>query len=173
MFDKFGEFDSAEEINRAAAAQKAEGDLEALKMLAIENGLDSEDAEDYMKDMLPELCTPTMAAIGKLKVEAENLKLEREFAMLKEELQMNCMSFSWLAVGIRKKGKSLAEYLAKIIDKGYQDAVTPPKAILDKVTAVPSQYRDSMKTGMPDKKDRMEVMEKYYRIEGGEKRDSV
>ena len=26
MFDKFGEFDSVEELNRAAAAQKAEGD---------------------------------------------------------------------------------------------------------------------------------------------------
>ena len=33
MFDKFGEFDSAEEINRAAAAQKAEGDDEAVMEL--------------------------------------------------------------------------------------------------------------------------------------------
>ena len=29
MFDKFGEFDSVEEINRAAAAQKEEGDEDA------------------------------------------------------------------------------------------------------------------------------------------------
>ena len=29
MFEKFGEFDSAEEINRAAEAQKREGDTEA------------------------------------------------------------------------------------------------------------------------------------------------
>ena len=28
MFDKFGEFDSAEELNRAAAAQRDEGDEE-------------------------------------------------------------------------------------------------------------------------------------------------
>ena len=47
MFDKFGEFDSAEEINRAAAAQLKEGDLDAVKTIAEENGLDSEDAEDY------------------------------------------------------------------------------------------------------------------------------
>lgn len=40
MFDKFGEFDSAEELNRAAAAQKAEGDLEALIALAVGNGID-------------------------------------------------------------------------------------------------------------------------------------
>ena len=45
MWDKFGEFDSAEELNRAAAAQKAEGDREALIMLAEENGIDRDDAE--------------------------------------------------------------------------------------------------------------------------------
>ena len=46
MFDKFGEFDSVEELNRAAAGQKEQGDLEALISLAIENGLDKEDAEE-------------------------------------------------------------------------------------------------------------------------------
>ena len=45
MFEKFGEFDSWEEINRAAAAQKAEGDYEAIKTLAEENGLDPDDAQ--------------------------------------------------------------------------------------------------------------------------------
>lgn len=30
MFEKFGEFDSYEEINRAAKAQLEEGDLEAM-----------------------------------------------------------------------------------------------------------------------------------------------
>ena len=45
MFEKFGEFDSYEEINRAAEAQKAEGDTEAILALAKENGLDEEDAQ--------------------------------------------------------------------------------------------------------------------------------
>ena len=42
MFDKFGEFDSCEELNRAAAAQFKEGDDEALIALAEENGIDRE-----------------------------------------------------------------------------------------------------------------------------------
>ena len=46
MWDKFGEFDSWEEINKAAEGQKAEGDKEALKELAKENGLE-DNAEDY------------------------------------------------------------------------------------------------------------------------------
>ena len=38
MEKKFGIFNTVEELNRAAAAQKAEGDLEALIGLATENG---------------------------------------------------------------------------------------------------------------------------------------
>ena len=38
MFEKFGEFDSYEEINRVAKAQLEEGDLEAIKTIAEENG---------------------------------------------------------------------------------------------------------------------------------------
>lgn len=48
MFDKFGEFDSADEMNRAAAAQRKEGDNEAILAIAEENGIDREDAMDFM-----------------------------------------------------------------------------------------------------------------------------
>ena len=48
MFDTFGEFDSAEEINKAAAGQLAQGDTQAIKDIARENGLDPADAEDYL-----------------------------------------------------------------------------------------------------------------------------
>ena len=75
MWDKFGEFDSAEELNRAAAAQKAEGDREALIMLAEENGIDRDDAEDYLDGAVDELVTPLMAAVGKLQIEAADLEL--------------------------------------------------------------------------------------------------
>ena len=68
LFEKFGEFDSAEELNRAAAAQLAEGDIDAIYGIAEENGIDREDAEDYIDGAAPELCTPIMAALGKLKV---------------------------------------------------------------------------------------------------------
>ena len=47
MYKKFGEFDSWEEINRAARAQLEEGDLDAIKEIAKENGLDPEDVEDF------------------------------------------------------------------------------------------------------------------------------
>lgn len=74
MFDKFGEFDSAEELNRAAAAQKEEGDYEAIYAIAKENGIDREDAQDYIDDLVPELASPEMAAYGKLDIEEADLK---------------------------------------------------------------------------------------------------
>ena len=58
MFEKFGEFDSAEEINRAAEAQKREGDTEAVLVIAEENGIDREDAEDFLDGIVPELASP-------------------------------------------------------------------------------------------------------------------
>lgn len=76
MFEKFGEFDSCEEINRAAKAQLEEGDLEAIRTIAEENGLDPEDAEDFCTGAIEELTTPILAAIGKLELEAKDLKLE-------------------------------------------------------------------------------------------------
>lgn len=58
MFDTFGEFDSAEEINKAAAGQLAQGDTQAIRDIARENGLDSADAEDYIAGDVTELCNP-------------------------------------------------------------------------------------------------------------------
>lgn len=75
MFDKFGEFDSYEEINRAAKAQLEEEDLEAIKTIAEENGLDLEDAEDFCTGAIEELTTPSLAAMGKLELEAKDLSL--------------------------------------------------------------------------------------------------
>ena len=75
MFEKFGEFDSAEEINRAAKAQLKEGDKEAIEGIAMENGLDQEDVEDFCTGTIEELTTPVLAALGKLDVEAKELGL--------------------------------------------------------------------------------------------------
>jgi len=80
MEKKFGIFNTVEELNRAAAAQKSEGDLEALIGLATENGLEKEDAEEYMEstDLEDFFCNATMAAIGKLNMEAQDLNLKSQ-----------------------------------------------------------------------------------------------
>lgn len=42
MFDRFGEFNSAEEINETAVNLRKEGDTDSLKVLAEENGIDAD-----------------------------------------------------------------------------------------------------------------------------------
>ena len=66
MFDKFGEFNSAEEINEVAAAQLQEGDTDAVMTIARENGIDEGDAQDYIDGIVDKLCSTLMAAFGKI-----------------------------------------------------------------------------------------------------------
>ena len=72
MFDKFGEFDSAEELNKAAEGLRNEGDRESLIELAKENGIDPEDAEDYFSGEMEKLAGNRLAAVARLKVEKES-----------------------------------------------------------------------------------------------------
>ena len=87
MEHKFGVFDTVEELNRAAAAQMAEGDNEALFALAAENGIGQEDVEDYLKGYADELATPLMAALGKLEMEAAELQLQSQLSDWKDQIE--------------------------------------------------------------------------------------
>lgn len=74
LFTKFGEFDSAEELNKTAAGLRAEGDIQGLQELAKENGIDPYEVEDYVDGMSDELATPITAALGRMRVELETLE---------------------------------------------------------------------------------------------------
>lgn len=70
MFDKFGNFNSAEEINACAEELKEQGELGKLKELAEENGIPGFFAEQYAEGMSEEFTDWMNAAIGKLEIEA-------------------------------------------------------------------------------------------------------
>lgn len=73
MFNKFGEFDSADEINQAAAGLLAEGNTESIIVLAKENGLGEEFAQAYIDGDIPVLTDETMAAVGKIEMESGSI----------------------------------------------------------------------------------------------------
>lgn len=75
MFEKYGEFDSCRELNAAAEGLKVEGDKQSLISLALENGIDKEDAEDYLLGYMKELTTPLSAALGRLKAQKKASKI--------------------------------------------------------------------------------------------------
>lgn len=120
MWDKFGEFDSWEEINRAAKAQLEEGDTEAVKAIAEENGLDPEDAEDFCTGAIEELTTLNLAAVGKLEVEAKDLKVTGMLEDWKNLVSQMCLENPEMALAVRKKGKNLKDCMAKIMKESSE-----------------------------------------------------
>lgn len=163
MFEKFGEFDSAEELNRAAAAQKAEGDKEALMALAKENGIDREDAEDYWEGHVDSLCTVRSAALAKLELEQEDLKLSGVLKDWVAEIADLAIDDDALAAGIRRKGKSLAEYIALTAEEGYKNHCNVDKRIVNytkEIKQITGGHEFAI--GIPDRRTRKKLITGYY-----------
>lgn len=130
MFDKFGEFDSAEELNLAAAGQLEEGDHEALMELAKENGIDKEDVEDYIDGVVTELATPLMAAFGKLAVEEEELKPYEIMKDWTQYIKARCEESAEMAAAVRRKGKSLKGCIGALLQWSFKNQHDVDKEIL-------------------------------------------
>lgn len=121
MFDKFGEFDSVQEINEAAAAQLKEGDIEAVYAIALENGIDREDAEDFIEGAVPELANSLMAAYGKLAVEAEELKPYEIMEDWLSYIKVRCQEDERMVAAVRKKGKSLKGCIGELLKWSFKN----------------------------------------------------
>lgn len=160
MFDKFGEFDSWEEINKAAEGQKAEGDTQALKDLAKENGICPEDVEDYLDGALNELCTPLTAAIGKLSVEKENLKPTDIMKDWAEYVEGLCAEKPDMSLAVRKKGKSLKGCIGQLLKWGNQHMKD-----VDPDIKKAAGFSGNVKLGMPGTLEARKIIKKYY-LEG-------
>lgn len=78
MFEKFGEYDNVDEFNDRARELISEP--ASLRILAKENGIDPEDVEDYMAGEMKDLADAASYALGRIKVELENTKIDRQAA---------------------------------------------------------------------------------------------
>lgn len=163
MYEKFGEFDTPEEINQAAAAQRQQGDEEALRILARENGIDEEDAEDYYDGAIDALVNPATAAIGKLTVEAADLLLGGALLDWVAELRAMCLESEDFARAVRRKGKDLTGYMALTVDEGYENRTVVEKRIVNKTKQVKKIVGNyPLAIGIPDKRTRRQLAEHYY-----------
>lgn len=130
MFDTFGEFDTAKEINELAINLRKEGDRESLNLLAKENGIDLEIAEAFLDGDIDFLCDVMAAAIGKLEIEAAELKPAEIMADWVEYIKGRCLEDDKLAVAIRKKGKSLKGAIAALLTWSFKNAQPVDRDIL-------------------------------------------
>lgn len=158
MYEKFGEFDSWEEINKAAEGQKEEGDMEALKELAKENGIDIEDAEDYFDGIIPELCTPLIAALGKLKVEEEDLKPKDIMIDWINYIRTLCSNDKNIRLAVRKKDKSLKGCIGALLKWSFGHQQQIDKDIIKAAGVSASKIT----LGIPGMREAHKLIKEYY-----------
>ena len=130
MFDKFGEFDSYEEINELADNLLNEGDAKSIRELAEENGIGEEYSEAFLQGELPVLCDQLTAALGKIEVEAAELKPKEIMEDWVEYLRCQCMENDILTNRVRKKGKSLKGCIAALLSWSFKNQQTIDKDII-------------------------------------------
>jgi hypothetical protein len=158
MFERFGNFDSAEEINLTAEGLKGEGDLESLKVLAKENGLDEYDAEDYMNGDIPELCTPLLAAMGKLDVEEEDLKPKEIMADWLAYIRKQAAESETICRAIRRKDKTLKGCIAALLGWSFKHQIPIDKDIM----AAANVKVGKVTLGIPGMGTAKKIIDEYY-----------
>ena len=160
MFDKFGEFDSWEEINKAAEGQKEEGDFNALKTLAKENGIDEEDAQDYIDGIVDELCNSSMAAIGKINIEKQDMGLTEIMSDWADYIIKESIEDEKMALAVRKKGKSLAGAIGAVLKQSWKIKAAVPEEVMEA-----AGIRTRVEMGIPGYATVTRILRDYY-LEG-------
>ncbi len=158
MFDKFGEFDSAEEINETAAGLLEEGDLEGLREMAKENGFDEDDVQDYIDGIYPELANTYTAAWNKLDVEMKELKVCEIMEDWVEYIRIKMEEEEEMQRAIRKKGKSLQGCIAALMKWGFKHQYPISNEIMKEAGVTASKVT----LGIPGMGTAKKVITKYY-----------
>lgn len=141
MYDKFGEMDSAEELNEKAVELKENGKNEDLKTLAEENGIDADMLDMFLDGDIDFICDTQCAAEGKLSMELKNYQKQYvsnamevvdalTSMMMRERIKLSVhkagvdididITGEELAKAVRRKGKSLKTICKKVFTKAGQ-----------------------------------------------------
>lgn len=158
MFEVFGEFDSFEEINESAKGLLEEGDLDNIKELAKENGLDEGDAEDYIDGVYDSLCNAMTAAFGKLQVETDDLKPYEIMKDWIEYIKQRISESDEVARAVRRKGKSLKGCIGALLKWSFNNAQPVDKDII-KAAGVSAQ---KVTLGIPSMGRAKQIITEYY-----------
>ena len=157
LYEKFGELNSAQEINELAENLFNENDIESLKELAKENGL-SDMVKLYLEGELPDLCDSLSAAIGKIEVEAAELKPKEIMEDWVEYLRGQCLENEILAFQVRKKGKTLKGCIAALLKWSFGHQIPIEKEILKEAGV--SAGRVTL--GIPGMAQAKKIITEYY-----------
>lgn len=164
MFEKFGELSSAAEINELALNLRSEGDIESIKALAKENGIDGEIAEVFVDGGIDFLCDTLSAAIGKINVECEELRPKELVEDWVEYIKGTCAEHEDMAAAVRKKGKTIKGCIADLLKWSFKNCYAVDADIC-KAAGVSGA---NVKMGIPGMARAKQIMKDYYLGGGAE-----
>lgn len=122
MFELFGEFNSAEELNETAVNLRKEGDTGSILTLAEENGIDKDIAEAFIDGDILYLADAMSAAIGKIDMEAAVLQPKEIMADWVEYIKTRCFEDAAMAAAVRKRGKTLKGCIGALLKWSFESA---------------------------------------------------
>lgn len=158
LYEKFGEMGSADEINELARNLLKEGDTESIKALAKENGIPEEFAKMFISGEIPALCDAQTAAVGKIDVEAKELKPQDIMADWVEYIKAVCIEDEDMALKVRAKGKSLKGCIGALLKWSFGHQQPVDKDILKEAKVSASKVT----LGIPGQATAKKLIRGYY-----------
>lgn len=162
LFEKFGELGSADEINELAQNLLKEGDTDSIRILAKENGIPADYADMFITGDIPFVCDIQTAAVGKIEVEADDMKAADIMEDWAEYIKAVCIEDEKVAASVRSKGKSFKGCVGKILEWAFSHQQPVDSEIL-KAAGVRA---NRCTLGMPGQATARKLIKKYY---GGSK----
>ena len=159
LYEKFGEMDSAEEINELAMNLHEEGDNDSIIALAEENGIPKDYADFVIQGEFPYLCDHSTAAIGKIEVETKDLKPSGIMVDWVEYIKAVCMEDGKMAENVRRKGKSLKGCIGQLLKYAFDHQEEVDKDII-KAAGVNA---GKVTFGMPGQAECRKIIRSYYK----------
>lgn len=156
MEKKFGTFKTITELNRAADAQKAEGDLEALYALAEENGLDKDVVDEYL-EMDCEFVSRIDAAYGKLNMEMKEIRTDEIITDWIDYIRQCCLEVAGFCDRVFDPDKTLEGCIAEIMKWSFANAYD-----IDEKICKAAGVSQKVKMGIPGMRTAKRLIREYY-----------
>lgn len=163
LYSKFGEMGSADEINELAGNLLKEGDKKSIKEMAKENGITKDFVDMFIDGDIPCLCDAQTAAIGKLEVEAKELKPVDIMDDWLEYIKATCLEDPQTAAAVRRKGKSLKGCIGALLKWSFEHQHTVDSDII-KAAGIKA---GKVTLGIPGQATARQLIRSYYT--GGKK----
>lgn len=162
MYEKYGFYETAEEINKRAAELKGEGKYEEVKEFAKENGIEVEIAELFCAGEIDMICDDETAAIGRIDVESEKFKNKEIFSDWIEYIKVCACKDKNMTIAVRKENKSIEGCISKILIWSFQNAYAVPAEIIKEAQKEVKGIPNNVKMGIPGMGTVKKLIKEYF-----------